>query len=327
MSDSATPWLAACQAPLSFAISWSLLRFMSIESVMLSNHLILCWPLSFCLQSFPASASFPMSQLFTSGDQSIGASASASVLLMNIQGWFPLELPDWISLQSKGLSRVFSSTITQRHQFFGTQPFLWSNSHICYDYWKNYSLIILTFVSKVISLLLNMLSRFVIAFLSRNKHLFNSWLQSPSTVTLELKRKAATVSTFSLSIAMKWWDGKASQVALVVRIPPANAGNMRCGFDPWVWKIPWRRAWKPTPVFLLGESHGQRSLAGYSPWGRKESDTTEELSTHSMMELDAIILVFWMLCFKSAFSLSSFTLIKRLFSLSSLSANRFLYLK
>ena len=68
----------------------------------------------------------------------------------------------------------------------------------------------------------------------------------------------------------------AFQVALVVKNPPANAGRCkRCGFDPWVEKIPWKRAWQPTPVFLPGESHGQISLAGYSPWGHKESDTTE----------------------------------------------------
>ena len=83
-----------------------------------------------CLQSFQASGSFPMSQFFTSGDQSIGASASASVLPMNIQGWFPLGLTDRISLQSKGLSRVFFNTTVQKHQFFGTQLSLWSNSHI-----------------------------------------------------------------------------------------------------------------------------------------------------------------------------------------------------
>ena len=87
-------------------------------------------PFSFCLQSFPASGSFPVSQLFASGGQSIGASASASVLSVNIQGWFPLELTGFISLQSKGLSRVFSSTTTQKHRFFGTQPSLWSNSDI-----------------------------------------------------------------------------------------------------------------------------------------------------------------------------------------------------
>ena len=86
---------------------------------------------SSCLQSFPASGSFPMSQLFTSGGQSIGVSASASVLPMNIQGWFPIELTGLISLQSKGLSRVFSNTTVQKHQFFSAQPSLWSNSHIC----------------------------------------------------------------------------------------------------------------------------------------------------------------------------------------------------
>ena len=81
-------------------------------------------PFSFCFQSFPASGSFPMSQLLISGDQSIGASASASVLPMNIQGWFPLGLTCFISLQSKGLSRVFSSTTIQKHQFLGRSAFL-----------------------------------------------------------------------------------------------------------------------------------------------------------------------------------------------------------
>ena len=76
---------------------------------------------SSCLQSFPASGSFPVSQFFTSGGQSIGVSASASVRPINIQDWFPLGLTGWISLQSKGLSRVFSNTIVQKHQFFGAQ--------------------------------------------------------------------------------------------------------------------------------------------------------------------------------------------------------------
>ena len=87
-------------------------------------------PFSSCPQSFPASQSFPMCQFFTSSGQSIEASASASVLPMNIQDWFPLELTGFISLQSKGLSRVFSNTTLQKHQFFGAQPYLWSNSHI-----------------------------------------------------------------------------------------------------------------------------------------------------------------------------------------------------
>ena len=87
-------------------------------------------PFSSCLQSFPVSGSFPMSLFFTSGGLSNLASASASVLLMNTQDWSPLGLTGWISLQSKGLSRVFSKNTVQKHQFFGSQPSLWSNSHI-----------------------------------------------------------------------------------------------------------------------------------------------------------------------------------------------------
>ena len=116
-----TPWIAAYQASLSITNSWCLLKLMSIESVMPFNHLTLCRPFSSCLQSLPASGSFQMSQFFTSRGQSIGVSASASVLPMNTQDWSPLEWTGWISLQSKGLSRVFSSTTVQKHQFFGTQ--------------------------------------------------------------------------------------------------------------------------------------------------------------------------------------------------------------
>ena len=86
-------------------------------------------PFSSCPQSFPSSGSFPVSWLFTSGGQSIGASASSSVLPMNIQGWFPLGLTSW-SPHSPRDSQVFSSTMIRKHQFFGTQPALWSNSHI-----------------------------------------------------------------------------------------------------------------------------------------------------------------------------------------------------
>ena len=87
-------------------------------------------PFSSCLQSFPASGSFQMSQFFTSGGQSIGVSASTLVLPMNIQDWSPLGWTGWTSLQSKGLSRVFSNTTVQKHQFFSTQPSSQSNSHI-----------------------------------------------------------------------------------------------------------------------------------------------------------------------------------------------------
>ena len=155
---------------------------MSFELVMPFNHLILWSPFPLCPQSFPASRSFPMSQLFTSDGQNIGASASASVLPMNIQDWFPLGLSGLISFLSRGLSRVFTSITIRRHQFFSTQPSLWSNSNI--HAWllkkKTIALTIWTFVSKVMSLLFNTLSRFVIAFLPKSKCLFISWLQSPS---------------------------------------------------------------------------------------------------------------------------------------------------
>ena len=117
----ATPWTAACQASLSITNSWSLPKPMSIESVMPSNHLILYRPLLLLPSIFPRISSFPMSQLFTSGGQSIGVSASASVFPMNTQDWSPLEWTGWISLQFKGLSRVFSNTTVQKHQFFDAQ--------------------------------------------------------------------------------------------------------------------------------------------------------------------------------------------------------------
>ena len=128
-----TPWTAACQ---SFTISQSLLKLMCIESAMPSNHLILCSPLLLPL-IFPSIRVFLMSQLFASGGQSIGTSASAFVLPMNIQDWLPLGWIGLISLQSRGLSTAFSSTTVRKHQFFGSQPFLWSNSDI--RTWKKHS--------------------------------------------------------------------------------------------------------------------------------------------------------------------------------------------
>ena len=178
-------------------------------------------PFSFCLQSFPASGYFPMSQFFASRGQSIGASASASVLPMNIQDWLPLGLTGLISLQFKGLLRVFSNTIVQfssvqslsRVWLFAT---LWTAvcqaslsitnsrskasvlqctaffivqlSHPYITPRKTIALTRWTSVGKVMSLLFNMLSRLVIAFLPRSKRLLISWLQSPSAVILELQK-------------------------------------------------------------------------------------------------------------------------------------------
>ena len=182
-----TPWTAACQTSLSITNSRSLFKLMSIKSVMPSSHLILCHPLLLCLQSFPASGSFPMSQFFKSGGQSIGVSVSASILLMNIQDWFPLVLTGWISLQSKGLSRVFSNTIVQKHQFFSAQLswYIVQLSHPYMTTGKTIALTRWTFVGKVMFLFFNMLSRLVIAFLTSSKCLLIAWLQSPSAVILE----------------------------------------------------------------------------------------------------------------------------------------------
>ena len=118
-------------------------------------------PFSSRLQSFPASGSFQMSQLFTSGGQSIGVSASASVLPMNIQDWFPLRWTGWISLQSKGLS----NTTVQKHQFCGAHLSLWPSSQSYMTTGKTIALTIQTFVSKVMSQLFNMLSRLVISLM------------------------------------------------------------------------------------------------------------------------------------------------------------------
>ena len=111
----ATPWTAACQASLSINNCQSLTKLMSIESVMPSSHLILCYPLLLLPSISPSIRAFSMSKLFAWGGQSIGVSAFASVLPMNTQDWSSLEWTGWISLQSKGLSRVFSNTTVQKH--------------------------------------------------------------------------------------------------------------------------------------------------------------------------------------------------------------------
>ena len=115
-----TPWTAACQASLSITNFLNLFKLCPLSQwchPTISSYVI---PFSSFLQSFLASRSFQMNHFFTSSGQSIGVSASASVLPMNSQDWFPLGWTDWISLQSKGLSRVFSNTTVQKHQFFGT---------------------------------------------------------------------------------------------------------------------------------------------------------------------------------------------------------------
>ena len=141
-------------------------------------------PFFSCLQSFPTSASFQMSQIFASGGQNTGVSA-LTALPMNTQDWSPLGWTSWISLHSKGLSRVFSNTTVQKHQFFGTQLSLYL-SHPYLTTGKTIALTRQTFVGKVMSLLFNMLSRLVIAFLPRSNLI--SWRWSPSAVILESQK-------------------------------------------------------------------------------------------------------------------------------------------
>ena len=241
------PWTAAHQASLSFTISGVCSNSCPLSQWCHPTISSCVSPFSSCLQSFPASGSFPMSQLFKSRGQSIGTSTSASVCPMNIQDWFPLGWTGWISLQSKGLSRVFSNTTVQMYQFFGTQPSLWSHVHT----WLlgNRSSDYMDFCREshvcAFFFFFNMLSGCIIAFLPRRKHLLISWLQSPSTAILEPQKiKSVTVSSVS-------------------------------------------------PIIC-----------------------------YEVMGPDVMILVFWMLSSKPAFSLSSLILIKRLFGSSSISAMR-----
>ena len=171
---------------------------MSIELVMPSNHLILCRPLLLCLQSFPALRCFLMNQLFTSGAQSPGVAASASVLPGNIQGWFSLGWTGLISLLSKGLARVLSSVTVRKHHFFGPQSSLWSNSPIYAwllvkpELWLYEPLLAKWCLCFLICCL---------AFLASSRRLWISWLQSPSAVILEPeKRRSVTASTFPPSV-------------------------------------------------------------------------------------------------------------------------------
>ena len=144
-----TPWTATFQASLPITNSWSLFKLVSIESVMPSNHLILCTPLLLPLSIFPSIRFFSNESFLASGGQSIGVSVSASVLPMNIQDWFPLGWTGLISLQSRGFSRVFSSATIWKHQFFDAQPHYGPTLTSVNDYWKTIALTRLTSQSRL----------------------------------------------------------------------------------------------------------------------------------------------------------------------------------
>ena len=198
-------WTTGGQGSLSFTISQSLLKLMPTKLVMPSNHLIL-YPFSSCPQSFPASESFPMSWLFTSGGQSIGGSVSESVLPMEIQHWFSTELTGLISLLSKELSRVFSRT-SLKVSFHWCSAFLMVQlSHPYVTTGKTIALNRWTFVGKVMCLLLNMFSRFVIAFIPKSKHLLIFWLSSSYAVISEPKKIKSVTAIILHLFAIKLWD-------------------------------------------------------------------------------------------------------------------------
>ena len=171
---SATPWTAACQASPSFSISWSSLKLVSIEwcHPAISSSVA---PFSSCLQSFPASGSFPVSQFLESGGQSIGASASASVLPMNIKGWFPLGLTGFYLFAAQRTHK----SLLQNHSFkasvqcFSAQPSLWSSSHICT--WLLEKPWLWLYGPRWARWCFCLLILFVIAFLLRSKHLLTPW--------------------------------------------------------------------------------------------------------------------------------------------------------
>ena len=182
--------------------SQSLFKLMSIELVMPSNHLILCHPLLLLPSIFPSTRVFSnesvlyiMWSKYWSFSFSTSSSSEYSGLISFRMDWFNI-------LQSKWLSRAFSNTTVQKYQFFSAQPSLWSSSqHLYMTTRKTIALIIWTFVIKVMSLLFNMLSRLVIAFLPRRNHLLILWLQSLSAVILEPQKiKSVTVSIVSPSI-------------------------------------------------------------------------------------------------------------------------------
>jgi len=176
---SVTLWTATHQASLTFTISQSLLKLMSIESMMPFNHLIFGCPFTSCPQSFPVSRSFPMSWVFPLSSQNIRVLASASVLPMNIQGWYPLE--------ATGLT----TSCPRDSQESSSAPQLVTGKTTALNIW--------TLTSRVISLLFNMLSSFAIAFLPRSKLLISLLQSSPAVILEPPKIKSVTLSTFSPS--------------------------------------------------------------------------------------------------------------------------------
>ena len=203
-----TPWTAACQVSLSFTISQSLLRFLSIESVMPSNHLILCWPLLLLPSVFPSIRVFS-NQLALCISQPKYWSFSFSNSFSNKYSGLISFWIDWFDFLAVlgTLKSLLQHHSLKASVLWHSSLLLVQLSHPYLTTRKTIALTVWTFVDEVISLLFNTLSRFVTAFLARSKRLLISRLQSLSAMTLEPKKiKSVTVSTFPLLFAMKWWD-------------------------------------------------------------------------------------------------------------------------
>ena len=171
MSNSVSPWTAAHQASLSITNSWSLLKLMSIELVMLSNHLILCYPLLLLLSIFPSIRIFSNELAFPIKRPEYWSFRLASVLPVNIQDWFPLGLTSLISLLSKGLSQSSPAPQFKSISSLMLSLLMLQLSHSCMTTRKTIALTRWTLVGKVMSVLFHMLSRLVISFLPKSKHL------------------------------------------------------------------------------------------------------------------------------------------------------------
>ena len=386
----ATPWIAACQASLSVTNSRSSLRLMSIESVMPLSHLILCHPL-LLLPPIPPSIRVFSNQStlsmrwpkYWSFSFSIIPSKEIPVLISFRMDWLDL-LAIQVTLKSLLQHHSSKASILRCSAFFTVQL-----SHPYMTTRKTIALTRQTFVGKVMSLLFNMLSRLVITFPPKSKHLLILWLQSPSAVILEPpKIKSDTVSTVSPSISHEvmgpdammfvfWmlsfkptfplssftfikrlfiqrpkcslklekidtWDSKLCMMGQFLthyfinshQYPHTVVSCFSCGYTKvsfhkvkwiiWVFGreiswyfhyLPifpesswfyfqirkkysveyWEEKWQPTPIFLPGESHGRRSLGGYSPRGRKESDTTERLHSLTQWSARQINWLVWLL--------------------------------
>ena len=278
----ATPWTAACQVSLSFTISQSLCKLTSVELVMLSNHL------SSCPQSFPASGYFPISQLFTSDSQSIGA--SASVLPVNIQGWFPLGLTGLISLQSKGFS-----SLLQHHSLKASIILL------CCPSTKTPVWGVVTFsLAQKIALYVHPTRKGIISppvsFALPIPGVWETQLFFFFFKMFIYLFLLGICSYQGLNPCILHWQVNSWPLSHLGFPGGSNGKESACnlghlGSIPRLGRSPGGGHGNPLQYSCLENPHGQRSLEGYSPWGRKELDRTERLST-AQSHLEALSLLF-----------------------------------